>query len=138
MTTLVGVGVVALKPALASSFEWMVEVYLTTDYGLPLQSATYATTTYTTHAEGYYELRTVYFSTCTASGPWTEWTNCRREGILSGEEIYECRNQLPTVLATSMFYVRASTNYSGCGTWTPTPDEVNCGGTMTKSYTIIP
>lgn len=131
---------VVLRPVSASVYEYIKNLYTTTSEPDPsyLRSWTYTSTTYVTVAGGYNEYRTVYWTTSTSENPWTEWTNCRREGYLSGEETATCTNLLPDVRTTSTFYLRASTNYSGCGTWTPTPDEVNCGGTMTNTYTLIP
>lgn len=128
--SLVTVGV-----ALASSYEFIKSVqFPSTTY-----SGNYATTTWDVRTTGtFYEYRSLYYSTTNSPYNWIEWTTCRREGNVDTEIQDTCIPTLPTVGTPTTLYVRASTNYSGCGTWTPTPDESSCGGTFTTTTIVTP
>lgn len=70
---------------------------------------------------------------------WSEWTSCRRSGtITTGYRQEKCSITAPVVGTTMYLFVRETTNYAGCGTWTPTPDVANCGDAYTTFYTLTP
>ncbi len=122
--------------ALASTYEWIKGMTI----GTPVRSQTYVTTTWDVHTDGgtYYEYRSLYYATGTAPYVWHEWTDCRRQGNVAGEITDYCSHQYPYTSVTTTLIMRSSTNFTGCGTWTPTPDETNCGGTFTATTTLSP
>lgn len=136
------VGIVALACigmvgiAHASSYEWIKGMSYTLNN--PFSSRN-ATTTWDVRTSGaYYEYRSLYYATSSTPSVWTEWTHCRREGVVDTESMDSCGIENPAVAATTTLYIRSSTQYSGCGTWSPTPNEATCGGTFTVTTTLWP
>jgi len=132
--------------ALASAYEWMANYYFN---GYPpeirtvVQSGNYEKIHYTVLTSGnYYEYRSSYYAIGdlmpTSSAGWTEWNTCRFSGYVNTSTQDVCYPQIPTVGTTSTLWVRSTTNYAGCGSYTPEPDIANCGYKMTASSTVTP
>lgn len=80
----------------------------------------------------YYEYRSVYqiTSSSTPSGPLTlyyELNHCRKEGRIGNGITESCDVSDNGAGATPHLGYRITTNWSGCGGYTPTPDVANCG-----------
>ncbi len=137
------VGAWAGRSALASSYEWITYALLypsdVIHGGQELKISRDVNT-----SGSYLEYRSAYFqfSTTTFSeGSWNEWTDCRVSSTVSGTEHDVCYPIVSTStapMATSTLWVRVSTNFAGCGTYTPTPDIANCGYSTTTSVLYTP
>ena len=134
------------KPVFASIWEWIYSYY-------PPPNCCHANATSTvrwqvaTSGGNWYEYRTYYYGTSTLASQtptiWNEFRqddgtyNCRKEGYIDGIGPEDaCEIKIPTFSPSSVSYLwlRVTTNYSGCGTWTPTPSN-DCGDSITDTWT---
>ncbi|MBP9762863.1 hypothetical protein KBD34_04575 [Patescibacteria group bacterium] len=167
LAALVGT-IVAVKPVFASAYEWISYLHLNspgiiTAYGDrpwyygPVEPGDPIEVKWKTHTSSdYEEYRTLYYAySPEPSTPyedvhpedmdWVELTSCRNSGtISSGTPIVDtCNIAVPTSTSmatnTQLLWLRATTNYAGCGTWTLTPGA-SCGDIReaTTTYQYIP
>lgn len=126
--------------ALTSAYEWINPFSIPGTWTVSGATSTVSWTTNT--SASYDEYRTAYYYTTTtlqgpSDGDWTEWTDCRHQGSVYPSSNDQCSPPTPWVTTSSYLWVRITTNFSGCGTWTPTPDP-NCGHYQQKRVDINP
>lgn len=135
MTVLIGSGLL-IKTVWASSFEWFTYFTVTGSssggVSIPFVTGTTSSTVWQVTTTGnYYEYRTLYWGANTdPSNPpttWTEYTQCEHAGNINGSGPYEgCNFTIQSAPNSTYYWVRATTNYTSCGTYTPNPGS-NCG-----------
>lgn len=138
-TFLLCLGIFLGQRALASSFEWISLFYIND----PWVSLSNSTTTWTvTTSDNFYEYRSVYYVTTTDMGwgptattTWQEFTECRHEGYVNTETNDSCEPTAPYTDSSVYLWIRITTNFSGCGTWTPNP-SASCGDYKEKRVNL--
>lgn len=85
----------------------------------------------------YYVTSSTYFIPSSTWPTWTEHVECRRSGTVNVNANDRCTATTTNVGAASTIWYRASTQWSGCGMWTPTP-TVGCGNYRQASSTLLP
>lgn len=146
LATLIVAGLSLTSSALASAYEWIDNLSWSTTDATCCSSNENVTFRWRTNTSGAYdEYRSVYYYVTTTSAytpdnntAWTEWAGCRLSGTINGSLDEKCAVTVPTVSVSSTLWVRRTTNFSGCGTWTPTPDTTNCGDAQQSSHDLIP
>lgn len=127
--------------ALASSYEWLTNFQVSPSTS-PIHNGTFLKVYRNINTSGAFEeYRSVYYQfTAPEMGPsdsaWQEWTDCRVSGVVSGTLQDGCYPVIATSTAptaTSTLWIRATTNYGGCGTYTPTPNIGTCGDIATST-----
>ena len=98
--------------------------------------------------QSYTEYRSLYYYVTTTASwvppqnwpTWTEITACRHSGSVAPPGgIDTCSATTTNTSVTSTIWYRASTEYGGCGTWSPTPSQIpDCGGIRQASSTFFP
>jgi hypothetical protein len=129
----------------ASSHEW-INPFNVPDpwYQDTTSTSATSTITWTTNTDGNWnEYRSVYYYTTTTLqapgvGDWIEQTECRLSGNVNTSSNDSCSMRSPYVREPSYLWIRITTNWAGCGTWTSNPDTVNCGAYKEKRVTLIP
>lgn len=118
----------------ASAYEW-IQNFMTP--GVVYSNTTSSAVLWVVNTtDNFYEYRSLYHSTST-DGPWTEWTDCRHEGYVNTSSTDVCYPFIPATSVTTTMYMRATVNFSGCGTYTPTPSD-GCGSLKTQAQTWYP
>lgn len=139
-------GLLVSSTAFASAYEWINNLGWSTTSGTCCSTSQGATFTWRTNTSGAFdEYRSLYYYVTTTVGytpvdtdSWTEWTGCRLHSTINGYVDEKCAVTLPQVFSTSTLWVRRTTNYAGCGTWTPAPNTTTCGDSQQSSHTFTP
>lgn len=110
------------RAAWASAYEWITNPSISCS---SCQQGTAQDISWNLNTSGNYsEYETAYYATTTSN--WHEITNCRVQETVNGSSWNSCTFLVPNnVYGTGT--IRVTTNYAGCGSWTPTPDVVSCG-----------
>ncbi len=143
VSVLVG-SVFIFKTVSSSSYEW-ISTFITPG-NCCTATATGTVSWQVTTNGNWYEYRTLYYAT--SNGPtstWMEFTEdegyqCRAEGYINGLGPNDsCSITIPDLPepAPAYLWIRATTNYSGCGTWTATPGD-NCGDSISAGLPYTP
>jgi len=134
--------VVALlaAPVYASAWEWLTNHQITSFSG---QSGTTINFKWKVNTSGsYHEYRSAYWATSTSAveepASWNEWANCRAHGVVTSNITDFCTATAPETDTTTTLWVRATTNYSGCGTYTAFPNVSSCGDVSNVTTTLTP
>ncbi|HID73302.1 TPA: hypothetical protein EYP38_05155 [Candidatus Micrarchaeota archaeon] len=80
----------------------------------------------------YYEYRALYLNNTPAyslsdSSDWTRVTHCDKAGYVNGWSLDGCFNIPFTGFSSGSHVAFITTNWAGCGTYTPVPDTSSCG-----------
>jgi hypothetical protein len=148
LAALVLSGLLVGSAAFASTYEWISDLGWSTTGGTCCSTSQNVTFTWRTNTSGAFdEYRSLYYYATTTppglyvpgdSAPWTEWTGCRLHSTVNGYVDEKCAVTLPQVFSSSTLWVRRTTNYAGCGTWTPAPNTATCGDSQQSSHTFTP
>lgn len=125
----------------ASTYEWITNFFTSPSTGSVVRSGDIIKVYRDINTSGsYQERRTAYYQATTTPSDfnWTEWTGCRVDSTITGSQTDHCYPLAPSVSATTTLWVRVTTNYAGCGTYTPTPNTMTCGDATTTYMTLIP
>jgi hypothetical protein len=164
LAVLVG-SIAVAKPISASVYEWISYIHLNspgilTEYGYRpwysgiVEPGDPIKVKWQTNTTGSYEeYRSLYYAFTPVPAPlevvrpadtdWIEITSCRNSGTISSGtpviDVCDITVATSTSMSTSTqwLWLRSTTNYSGCGTWTPTPGAY-CGDAQeaTTTYQI--
>ena len=140
--------VIAISPVLASAYEQVANLS-NACFTAPCNNGEAAWATWDTTTNGSYdEYRSFYYvmyASSTSDVPndktgWHEVTECRIHNVVTGSAADDCSYTIPTYPGTAggsyRLYIRATTNFAGCGTWTPFPDVANCGDVQQMQITV--
>lgn len=139
-----GVGLYAASPALASVYEWITTAEVSCTGSPSCHVNNWLTPSWTLNtSESFDEYRTVYYVITPSStrdipgddAPWTQVHGCDLHGFVSGSSnefcFFRAPESPPGSGGTYFLDLRITTNYAGCGSWTPNP-TAHCGDIQVK------
>ncbi|MCB9798199.1 hypothetical protein H6758_00555 [Candidatus Nomurabacteria bacterium] len=129
---------VTIGPVFASVYEWINPFWVSKTMVFPTETFKVLWTVNTSDAYG--EYTALYYKlTEDPNNPPANWNRnfgCSHFDVVDSSESYICYMDAPTstmYTPSTTLWIRVTTNYSGCGQWTPNPDVANCGDVQTTA-----
>lgn len=124
----------AIPKSTASAYEWLTNFIVSPQFGissnreLKVYRTINTSSSYEEYRTAYYQVSSTYDQISPSDPNWIEWTECRAHSVVSTPVDDQCFPHTPSAPGSSLLHILVTTNFAGCGTYTPNP-SANCGDT---------